>query len=117
MKLQNAWVSDRTACYLASGKPAVVQHTGASAYLPNGEGLFRFTTLEEAATVLEAVNADYERHRHAAREIAVAYFDADRIVSGILNEACISSTSCMTPATSPHDKPLDAGTAECQASV
>src|SRR2546426_4657978 len=44
VKLQNAWVSDRTVCYLASGKPAVVQHTGPSAYLPHGEGMFRFTT-------------------------------------------------------------------------
>src|SRR5206468_1401948 len=42
MKFQNAWVSDRTPCYLASGKPAVVQHTGPSAFLPSGEGLFRF---------------------------------------------------------------------------
>jgi hypothetical protein len=87
VKLQNAWVSDRTTCYLASGKPAVVQHTGPSAYLPNGEGLFRFTTLEEAAAALDAVNADYERHCRAARDIAAAYFDATRVVGGILSEA------------------------------
>src|SRR5437773_2238822 len=70
MKFQNAWVSDRTLCYLASGKPAVVQHTGPSAFLPNGEGLFRFSTLGEAAAALEAVNANYERHSRAARRIA-----------------------------------------------
>ena len=87
VKLQNAWVSDRTACYLASGKPAVVQHTGPSAYLPNGEGLFRFTTLEEAAAALDAVNSDYERHCRAAREIAATYFDADAVVTDILSEA------------------------------
>jgi len=86
VKLQNAWVSDRTACYLASGKPAVVQHTGPSAYLPNGEGLFRFTTLEEAAAALDAVNADYERHCRAARDIAAAYFDAKQVLTKILNE-------------------------------
>ena len=86
VKLQNAWVSDRTACYLASGKPAVVQHTGPSAYLPNGEGLFRFTTLEEAAAALDAVNADYERHCRAARDIAATYFDAQQVLPKILNE-------------------------------
>jgi hypothetical protein len=83
---QGAWISDRTLCYLASGKPAVVQHTGPSAYLPSGEGLFRFTTLSEAIGALDAVNADYERHCRAAREIAEAYFDAEPIVARILNE-------------------------------
>src|SRR6266571_3521050 len=87
MKFQNAWVSDRTLCYLASGKPAVVQHTGASAYLPNGDGLFRFTTLEEAAAALDAVCSDYERHCRAAREIVAAYFDATHVVAKILSEA------------------------------
>ena len=86
MEFQNAWISDRTLCYLASGKPAVVQHTGPSAYLPSGEGLFRFTTLSEAIGALDAVNADYERHCRAAREIAEAYFDAEPIVARILNE-------------------------------
>ncbi len=83
---QNAWISDRTLCYLASGRPAVVQHTGPSAYLPDGEGLFRFSTLEEAVGALEAVNADYHRHCRAAREIAETYFDAEQVVSGLLNE-------------------------------
>ncbi len=86
VKLQNAWVSDRTVCYLASGKPAVVQHTGPSTFLPNGEGLFRFTTLEEAAAALDAVNADYARHCRAARDIAATYFDAKHVVTKILNE-------------------------------
>jgi len=86
VKLQNAWVSDRTVCYLASGKPAVVQHTGPSAYLPHGEGMFRFTTLEEAAAALDAVNADYARHCRAARDIAATYFDAKHVMTKILNE-------------------------------
>jgi len=86
VKLQNAWVSDRTACYLASGKPVVVQHTGPSAYLPHGEGMFRFSTLEEAAAAFDAINSDYERHCRAAREIAAAHFDAKRILTGILSE-------------------------------
>jgi len=83
---QNAWISDRTLCYLASGKPAVVQHTGPSAYLPDREGLFRFTTLEEAAEGLATINADYERHCRAGREIAEAYFDAEQVMARILDE-------------------------------
>jgi len=87
VKLQNAWVSDRTVCYLASGKPAVVQHTGPSAYLPDGEGMFRFSTLEGAAAALDAINADYQRHCRAAREIAAAYFDAKHVLGKMLSEA------------------------------
>ena len=88
---QNAWISDRTLCYLASGRPAVVQHTGPSEYLPDGEGLFRFVTLEDAAAALEAVNADYPRHCRAAREIAEACFDAEQVVTRILNVTLAST--------------------------
>jgi hypothetical protein len=87
---QNAWVSDRTVCYLASGKPVVVEYTGPSSYLPNGEGMFRFTSPEEAAAALETANADYKRHCRAAREIATAYFDATEIAATILREALAS---------------------------
>jgi hypothetical protein len=86
MEFQNAWISDRTLCYLASGKPVVVQHTGPSAWLPNGEGMFRFTTLDEAAAALEAINANYERHCRAARDIAAGCFDAEHVAARILNE-------------------------------
>jgi hypothetical protein len=84
-RLQNAWLSDRTPCYLASGKPAVVQDTGPSTYLPSGHGLFRFTTVDEAAAALEAVNANYARHCRAARELAEAHFDAGKVVARILD--------------------------------
>lgn len=85
LKFQNAWISDRTLCYLASGKPVVVQNTGPSAFLPNGEGMFRFSTIGDAVDALAAVNADYERHCRAAREIAEAYFDAKQVAARILN--------------------------------
>jgi glycosyltransferase involved in cell wall biosynthesis len=85
MKFQNAWISDRTLCYLASGKPVVVQDTGPSAYLPSGEGLFRFSTLGGAVEALASINAEYERHCRAAREIAEAYFDAGQVVERLLN--------------------------------
>src|SRR5574341_621473 len=83
MKFQNAWISDRTLCYLASGRPVVVQDTGPSSFLPNGDGMFRFSTLEEAADALATINADYERHCRAAREIAEAYFDAKQVLERI----------------------------------
>ena len=84
---QNAWVSDRTACYLASGKPVVVQGTGQSELLPNGEGMFRFSTPAEAASAFDLINADYERHCRAARRLAETQFDAKKVVARILNHA------------------------------
>ena len=87
MKWQNAWISDRTLCYLASGRPVVVQDTGPSAILPNGLGMFRFSTIEEAVEALAVVNEDYPRQRRAAREFAEAYFDGRHILAGLLDEA------------------------------
>lgn len=83
----NAWISDRTLCYLASGRPAVVQHTGASSYLPDAEGLFRFHDLDGAAAALEEAERRYEHHRHAARELAVAHFDAAAVSARVLDLA------------------------------
>jgi hypothetical protein len=85
--LQNAWISDRTLCYLASGRPAVVQHTGPSAYLPSGDGLFRVRTTAEAARGIDTINADYDHHRRAARAIAEDLFDALPIVRSVLEHA------------------------------
>ena len=87
MEFQNAWVSDRTLCYLASGKPVVVQHTGPSSYLPHGEGMFRFTSLPEAVEALESIASDYARHCRAARDIAETQFDAWRVLETALNAA------------------------------
>lgn len=87
MHLQNAWVSDRTICYLASGRPAVVQDTGPNRYLDGGSGVLRFSTPAEAQAALEEVHGDYARHRTAARELAVSYFDARKIAGEILDAA------------------------------
>lgn len=84
IRFQNGWVSDRTLCYLASGKPAVVQHTGPSSFLPSGEGMFRFQTMDEAVEALARVNADYPRHSRAAREVAETYFDAEKVLRDVL---------------------------------
>jgi hypothetical protein len=85
--LANAWISDRTLCYLASGKPAVVQHTGPSRFLPDADGLFRFRSLDEAAQALAAVEADYERHCRSARALAEQCFDGPRVVGRVLERA------------------------------
>jgi hypothetical protein len=87
VRLQNAWVSDRSLCYLASGKPVVVQHTGPSRLLPEGEGLFRFRTLEEAASCLNEIISDYARHSRQARALAAEYFDAPKVARRLLERA------------------------------
>ena len=85
MDFQNAWVSDRTVCYLASGKPVVVQDTGPSSYLVNGAGMFRFSSVDEAAAALDAINGDYGRHCRAARDLAETHFDSRRVLETVLN--------------------------------
>jgi hypothetical protein len=87
VRLKNAWVSDRTLCYLASGRPAVVQHTGRSRILPDASGMFRFRTMEEAAAGIERVAADWEHQSHLARELAEEHFDARKVVARVLEVA------------------------------
>ena len=83
----NSWTSNRTVCYLASGKPAVVQYTGPSRFLPEAEGLFRFRSMDDAVRALAAVETDYERHCRAARALAEEHFDACRVVTQILERS------------------------------
>jgi hypothetical protein len=87
IRLQNAWISDRTVCYLASGKPAVVQHTGPSRFLPDAAGLYRFRDLKEAACCLEMVAADYEHQCILARALAEVHFDARKVVTRVLERS------------------------------
>ena len=84
VRFQNAWVSDRTLCYLSSGKPAVVQHTGPSRILPDRAGMFRFRTFDEAVECLSEVEADYENQCRLARRLAEEHFDARRVVGELL---------------------------------
>jgi hypothetical protein len=87
IRLQNAWISDRTLCYLASAKPAVVQHTGPSRFLPDAAGLFRFHDVGGAVRALEAVIADYPRQSRLARALAEEHFDAANVVRRVLEQA------------------------------
>lgn len=82
----SGWFSDRTACYLASGRPALVQDTGFGRTLPVGEGLLTFRTLPEAADGLRQIMSNYQRHCCAARYVAVECFDSDRVLGRILDE-------------------------------
>ena len=80
------WFSDRSVCYLASGRPVVAQETGFSRYLPVGEGLLAFTDTGEAAAALDEVHADYRRHADAARALAEEVFDSDRVLVTLLDQ-------------------------------
>jgi hypothetical protein len=83
--LPSGWFSDRSAAYLASGRPVVTQASGFDPWLPTGEGLFSFNDVDEAARALNAIAADYERHARAARRIAEQYFDARKVLSDLLD--------------------------------
>jgi hypothetical protein len=87
MKFQNAWVSDRSLCYLASGKPVIVQNTGPSSFLPTAEGMFRFETPDDALSAIDAMNSNYAFHCEAARSLAETHFDAKKGVESVLNRA------------------------------
>jgi hypothetical protein len=87
VQFANAWLSDRTICYLASGKPVVVQHTGPSRWLPDAAGMFRFRSMDEAVRALAAIEGDYERHCRLARDLAEAHFDGCRVVARVLERA------------------------------
>jgi hypothetical protein len=84
---QTGWFSCRSACYLAAGRPAVVQETGFSALFPVGEGLLPFSQIEEAAAAIGEVVANYARHAKAARAIAEEYFDSDKVLTRLIDEA------------------------------
>jgi hypothetical protein len=85
---RSGWFSDRSECYLAAGRPAVVQDTGWTAHLPSGDGLLAFSSPEDAVAAIDRINADYERHARSAREIAREHFDAGSVLARLLDVAC-----------------------------
>lgn len=84
---KTGWFSCRTACYLAVGRPAVVQETGWSRHLPSTRGVLPFATVDEAAAGLAEVNRNYSEHSKAAREIALEFFDAKKVCRDLLQQA------------------------------
>jgi hypothetical protein len=86
VKSHSGWFSDRTACYLASGKPAVVQSTGFERQLPTGDGLITFGTVQQAVDAIEEIEGDYRAHSAAARRIAEERFDSRVVLGSILSQ-------------------------------
>jgi hypothetical protein len=80
----SGWFSDRSACYLASGRPVIAQDTGFGRRLPVGAGLLAFSGADEVVAAVEELESDYERHRTAARELAAEHLDSDRVLGSLL---------------------------------
>ena len=87
---RSGWFSDRSACYLAAGRPVVLQATGFEDVLPTGQGLFAVRDVEEAAHAVEQIRADYSAHSIAARSIAETHFDGVRVATRLLERADVT---------------------------
>ena len=85
------WFSDRSVCYLASGRPVIAQDTGFSDFLPTGSGLFAFNNTDEVLNSVNAINADYSTHSRAARDLANELFDSKKVLTKLLRG--VGSTS------------------------
>ncbi len=84
---RGGWFSDRSICYLASGRPVLMQDTGLNDWLPTGNGIVTFSNLKEAVCGIEEINKNYEHHRRAARELAEQHFDATYVLTNLINTA------------------------------
>lgn len=91
VRSRSGWFSDRSICYLASGRPAIVQDTGLDGLYPTGEGLILFRTLDEACAAVEEVSRDRRRHAAAARRVAEECFDSDRVLGSLLDRLGVAA--------------------------
>jgi len=87
VRLNTGWFSDRSACYLAAGRPVITQETGFTKNYGGKTGLLSFRTLDEVADAVKRINADYRTHSRAAREVARDVFEADKVIKSILDRA------------------------------
>ncbi len=85
--MRGGWFSDRSVCYLASGRPVLVEDTGLADWLPLGKGIVPFKEIADAVEGIESINADYEGHRRAARKIAEEVFATGRVLPPLLEAA------------------------------
>jgi hypothetical protein len=83
VRSNSGWFSDRSACYLAAGRPVVTMRTGFSNFYPVGRGLFEYSTYDDALAGIDAITSDYPTHSRAARELAREYFAADRVLGAL----------------------------------
>ncbi len=86
-RLHTGWFSDRSACYLAAGRPVITQETGFTEFYGGKEGLLAFRDMDEIVAAAAAVRADYARHSRAAAEIAREYFEAEKVLGSLLERA------------------------------
>jgi len=89
IRLNTGWFSDRTACYLAAGRPVITQETGFTAHYGGKEGLLTFSTMEEIVEAVTAIRADYKKHSRAALEIAREVFEAEKVLASLLERASV----------------------------
>lgn len=87
VRLHTGWFSDRSACYLAAGRPVITQETGFSEFYGGGAGLLPFRSMEDVVAAAEAVRGDYARHAKAAAEIAREHFEAEKVLASLLDRA------------------------------
>lgn len=85
VRARSGWFSGRSACYLAAGRPVVVQDTGFASALPVGEGVLRFSTFDEAVAAVQDVEDRYDRHAEAARAIAEQHFDSATVLNRLIS--------------------------------
>ncbi len=89
VRLRSGWFSERSACYLAAGRPVITQDTGFGRTIPTGQGLFSFRTMEDVLTAFDEVHSHYEKHSRAARAIAEEYFRAEAVLAKVLEDLAL----------------------------
>ena len=92
------WFSDRSAAYLAAGRPVITQDTGFGEVLPTGQGLFAVRDVDGAAAAVDAIASDPVRHSRAAADIAREYFDAQRVLGRLLDDLGVRRARPRRPA-------------------
>jgi len=109
VRLRTGWFSDRSATYLASGRPVITQETGFGNVLPSGAGLFGFESPDDALAAVEEVDADYSRHATAAREIAREYFSHEVVLGKLLDDLGVRPGARRSPESQvfPDSMPLE----------
>jgi hypothetical protein len=99
----SGWFSERSVAYMATGRPAVLQDTGFTAWMECGAGILPFSDPDQACAAIEEISARYELHCRSAREMAEAYFDSDRVLNALLDD-CFNAPR---PATSARDTSVE----------
>jgi hypothetical protein len=89
IRLNTGWFSDRSACYLAAGRPVITQDTGFASVIPVGQGLFSFRSAADIQSAVDAILTDPEKHSKAAEALAREYFDAEKVCGNIARQVGI----------------------------